>query len=273
MRTNAELVKILRTFNGANDISVNNPGIHTFDAEANWTLAALQLFKKSRNYILGERFISLKGYLLLEELNTLHSLNITKSLVQISISHEAVDFVFDELNVDRFIKQLESKSFGVDELFWATLNTDDVVNLPGGFTKKFLTKDNQTYMTTRFTVWLRDKNPPIPCRSAYFRRWICVFGSEDLPDLVNVHHLYVNKLLSSFDFAAVQCLLEHVYNRTYFPTEDYLFDLEKYSQLPHVSFRKVISVNSVFQVRFHNDKVNNLDSNLKNIKLPKISYW
>ena len=43
-------MKILKTFNGANDISVNKPGVHTFNSEANWTLAALELFKKSKNF-------------------------------------------------------------------------------------------------------------------------------------------------------------------------------------------------------------------------------
>ncbi|KAE9554780.1 hypothetical protein FO519_001977 [Halicephalobus sp. NKZ332] len=240
LRTNAELVKILKTFNGANDISASKPGIHTYNSEANWTLAALNLFKN-------------------KELNTLHSLNITKSLVQVSISREAVNYVFDELNVDVFIKQLELKEFGVDELFWATLNTDEVVNLPGGFMRKHLIQNNQTYMATRFTVWVREKNPLIPCRSKFFRRWVCVFGAEDLPNLIHLYHLYVNKLLSNFDFAAVTCLLEHVYNQTYFPIGNHSLDLKKYSQLPHI--------------KLHSQKINSLDQHHQYDDSSTFSYW
>ncbi|KAE9547055.1 hypothetical protein FO519_009733 [Halicephalobus sp. NKZ332] len=219
LRTNAEVVKILKAFNGANDIAANNPWDYTFNTNANWTLAALDLFKNKK-------------------LNTLRPLRITKSLVQVSISRAAVDYVFDKLNIGPFVKKLELKGYGVDELFWATLNANEVVNLPGGFTRKYLTRKIQTYTVTRYTMWKVNKEPLIPCISKYFRNLICVFGVEDLPNLTNLHSMYINKLLPEFDFAAATCLLENVYDRTYFPTENYSFDVEKYTQLRHVRFHK-----------------------------------
>uniref|UniRef100_A0A914Y1D6 Uncharacterized protein n=1 Tax=Panagrolaimus superbus TaxID=310955 RepID=A0A914Y1D6_9BILA len=54
-----------------------------------------------------------------------------------------------------------------------------------------------------------------------------------------MHHLYVNKLMGEFDFAAVQCLAERVYNRTYL-SQNYSiiknFDDSAYRNLPHVRY-------------------------------------
>lgn len=77
------------------------------------------------------------------------SLNVTKSLVQVSISREAVEFVLDELNVTKFIEKLEERQFGVDELFWGTLNADNALQLPGGFTRNCLVNDTKVFMATR----------------------------------------------------------------------------------------------------------------------------
>lgn len=72
------------------------------------------------------------------------SLVITKGLGQAMISREAVDFLLDILNLDGFIKALETNvSYGMDEHFLSTLNSDDRLRIPGGFTRKCLTK-NQT---------------------------------------------------------------------------------------------------------------------------------
>ncbi|KAE9546927.1 hypothetical protein FO519_009861, partial [Halicephalobus sp. NKZ332] len=86
-----------------------------------------------------------------KRLNTLESIKVTKSLAQVSISREAVDYVFDELNFHSLIRKLELKQFGVDETFWATLNTNDILNLPGGFTTKFIEQKIRNYMVARYT--------------------------------------------------------------------------------------------------------------------------
>ncbi|KAE9546556.1 hypothetical protein FO519_010232 [Halicephalobus sp. NKZ332] len=161
-------------------------------------------------------------------------IKVTKSLVQVSISREAVDYVFENLNVGPLIKQLELKVFGIDKLFWGTLNSNEIINLPGGFTRKYLEHKIPTYMITRYTIWEIDTKPRIPCESEFFRRWVCIFGVEDLPDITHLYNLYVNKLLSKFDFAAATCLLEHVYNNTYFPVGNHPLNVEQYAQLHHV---------------------------------------
>uniref|UniRef100_A0A7E4VVT0 Glycosyltransferase family 92 protein n=1 Tax=Panagrellus redivivus TaxID=6233 RepID=A0A7E4VVT0_PANRE len=225
LRTNAELVKLFKAFHGANDISASIPGNHTYAVKANWTYAALKLYKHDQ----FNRLQTSSG--------ALPTLHVTKSLVQVSISRDAVDFVFEELNVDRLVRRLEQRHFGVDELFWGTLNADDGLQLPGGFTQKCLVKRSKVYMATRFTVWLNEKNPPIPCKSDFFRRWVCVFGVEDLYNLSQMHQIYVNKLLPEFDYAALTCLLENVYNRTYNIANTagrVNFDIRPYIQLPHV---------------------------------------
>uniref|UniRef100_A0AC34QT13 Uncharacterized protein n=1 Tax=Panagrolaimus sp. JU765 TaxID=591449 RepID=A0AC34QT13_9BILA len=221
IKTNAEIVKILKIYNGANDIAANQPGKHTWDQFLNWTIGGLQLF----------------NYHAFNDIHHSKNLELTKSLVQVSISRAAVDFVFDELNVELFIRQLERKGFGVDELFWATLNVDETINLPGGFTRQCLEQNFSSKTSTRLTVWIKERTPSIPCKSGYFRRWICVFGIEDLPNLIDAPQFYANKLMSEFDFAAVTCLQEKIYNRTFFGNEATL-NVQDYEILPHVRYHK-----------------------------------
>lgn len=91
-----------------------------------------------------------------EELNSkkdgngqLLSLNLTKSFVHVSISRAAVEFVLTQMNVEKFIAKMEEGGYGVDELFWGTLNSNDEIGLPGGFTQHCLKKGKRVSLITR----------------------------------------------------------------------------------------------------------------------------
>uniref|UniRef100_A0AC34QCH4 Phage major capsid protein n=1 Tax=Panagrolaimus sp. JU765 TaxID=591449 RepID=A0AC34QCH4_9BILA len=67
----------------------------------------------------------------------LASLRIVKSLVEITLSRSAADYILDELNVTTFIKTLEQAKYGMDEDFMGTLNANEIIGMPGGFTLQF----------------------------------------------------------------------------------------------------------------------------------------
>lgn len=61
---------------------------------------------------------------------------LTRSMVQNVMSRAAIDFIFDKLNLDITIKQLNSYPWTVDEYLVSSLNSNDNIQLPGGFTRK-----------------------------------------------------------------------------------------------------------------------------------------
>lgn len=59
-----------------------------------------------------------------------------------------VNFMISELDLTKFLLQLEGL-FGVDELFIATINADDNLKAPGGFTYECLDRGISTTDITR----------------------------------------------------------------------------------------------------------------------------
>lgn len=66
----------------------------------------------------------------------------TKSLNLVTLSYAAVDFVLNRLNTDIFIDRLETAKYGMDEIFFSTLNSN-LEDMPGGYTTHCLKKENR----------------------------------------------------------------------------------------------------------------------------------
>jgi len=64
---------------------------------------------------------------------------------------------------------------------------------------------------------------------------------EDLNRLRQRPELFANKFMPAFDYGALSCWLEHIYNRTHFgsrsPTLE--LDLDYYADLPHVRYHRM----------------------------------
>jgi hypothetical protein len=75
------------------------------------------------------------------------------------------------------------------------------------------------------------------CNSHHSRHAICVFGVEDLAEhIARYPHLFVNKIMPEFDFAAVVCWYERLFNRTHIdPPTTARLDPSFYLDLTHVS--------------------------------------
>nr|CAD2172055.1 unnamed protein product [Meloidogyne enterolobii] len=116
LRTNAELVRIFKAYNGTNDIATKNIVKNTVVKSLDWSLKGLRLYRNENAYP-----------------PNIKQLNHTKSLNLIVLSRAAVNFTLKQLNVYPFIDQLEKSRYGMDEVLYSTLNSN-LPDFPGGFT-------------------------------------------------------------------------------------------------------------------------------------------
>jgi len=133
------------------------------------------------------------------------------------------------------LAQLETGACFVDEIFFQTLSATDELRAPGGFTHECLDRGYTSAYVTRFGVWLKNNTR---CHSKFARHFVCIFGLEDLvPNLKGSHSLFANKMLPSFDFGAIGCWHEEMFNRTHFKRGIGRLDANVYLRLPQVRFQ------------------------------------
>ncbi|KAH7718260.1 Protein F26D2.3 a [Aphelenchoides avenae] len=214
IKTTQELVQILKWLNGANDVEIYPvPLDRGVDFNADWSFAGLNLFKNASR-------------------NANHSLTLTYGLDESAVSRAAVEFVVNELNVTKFLQQVNT-DHGADELVLPTLDSADALGLPGGFTLECIRRNIWVPGVTRYTMWMQPAN----CGNGIMRHNLCVFGTGDLPRLVNLPHLSVNKLMPEFDFGASVCLHELMFNRTYLNRTLSRLNHDLYAKLPQVRYQ------------------------------------
>jgi hypothetical protein len=96
------------------------------------------LFKKSKSFILESR-------------NSHKKINFSKGYAVGSLSRAMVEFMLNELNLTKFLAQLENGMYAVDEQLLSTLQADDEIQTPGGFTQKCNDDGYGTDCITRYS--------------------------------------------------------------------------------------------------------------------------
>ncbi|CAJ0576473.1 unnamed protein product, partial [Mesorhabditis spiculigera] len=137
-------------------------------------------------------------------------------LVQSLISRAAIDFLINTVSLDGYLGQHfeDTYSYGIDERFLATLQQTDVLKLPGGMTSRCLKDGHPTQKIIRYSNWDCSADAHL-CASGKSRHCICLLGIEELPTIAGYPFLVANKMMPSFDYAAISCVGELLYNRTY----------------------------------------------------------
>lgn len=156
MKTNQELIRIFTLYNGTNDVSAQFPPLKRIRSDINWSFKHLNLFKNSIQFLI----IDSANSKYLETRNTRpHNhqppiLQFAKSLAQVALSREAVDYMLDEMNLDTLMDALEWDVHGVDEQLIGTLNSNDAVEMPNGFTLQCLKKgyEAESLMRCEYTL-------------------------------------------------------------------------------------------------------------------------
>uniref|UniRef100_A0A1I7RQB4 Glycosyltransferase family 92 protein n=2 Tax=Bursaphelenchus xylophilus TaxID=6326 RepID=A0A1I7RQB4_BURXY len=221
-KTNREMVQIFKWLNGTNDISITKGFEHRVDWNLTWTVNRIPVFKNDSKY--HQKFAQ----------NDL-KISFAKGDNEMAVSREAIDFIFNEMNVESFVHKINRPGvFGVDELVFPTILSMPELNVPGHYTQECVEyRKMNPYITRRSNFGEKSR-----CNSKKFRHRICIYGVEDLRDHVhNTPYININKLMPSFDFNPIVCELESLYNRTYIqPFDEKSLDKQFYEELPHVRY-------------------------------------
>lgn len=151
MRTNYDLVQILKRFNGANDIMIHNAPMYRVNKDLNWTFAGLNIFRNSNliTCILSFKNLGTKNL----NNGSSPSLKWAKGDFQSTLSKAMVDYMLKELNVSKFMTQLEGP-FAIDEIFIPTLQATEELNIPGGFTHSCIDRELNVDHVTRYRNYI-----------------------------------------------------------------------------------------------------------------------
>ncbi|KAK5967471.1 Core-2/I-Branching enzyme [Trichostrongylus colubriformis] len=76
------------------------------------------------------------------------------------------------------------------------------------------------------------------CHSKQYRHAVCIYGVEDLAWVAKSPKLIANKMMPSFDYGAIDCMHELMFNRTYLGQEDQKWNMTLYENLPGVLYNK-----------------------------------
>nr|CAD2185396.1 unnamed protein product [Meloidogyne enterolobii] len=220
-KTNAEMVRILNLLDGANDIEI----CVNSDADERIRYYLINLYD-SKNRGESQNIFGI---------NLPKILTISKGYSAASLSRAFVDFIINELNLEKLLEQLNKAEFGVDEHLWQSLSISDNLNAPGGFTEQCYDFGYTTPFITRYALWGSTN-----CLSGSIRHDVCVFGLEDLTseNIFNIPHLFINKMMPGYDFGVIKCWHKKLKERQKIKSERKL-NLEYYKNWPQTIYNQM----------------------------------
>ncbi|XP_069119179.1 beta-1,3-galactosyl-O-glycosyl-glycoprotein beta-1,6-N-acetylglucosaminyltransferase-like [Argopecten irradians] len=185
LRTNLELVRILKTLNGSNHIQ----GILKRANTDRWEKAGLPP----------------------------HDIRPIKGSMHIVAIRAFVEYALHNPIALEFLEWTKHTSFP-EETFFSSLHYNAHLNVPGAFKGSLEEVDDGAYFG-RFVNWLNwidgtDKfKSEFDCKGKFIHG-ICVFGVRDLPLIISRPELFVNKLYRYYQPYAFDCMEELLFNRT-----------------------------------------------------------
>ncbi|XP_077997922.1 N-acetyllactosaminide beta-1,6-N-acetylglucosaminyl-transferase-like [Glandiceps talaboti] len=192
LKTNREIVQILKEFQGKNIIMSHH-------------LTKMRLYPNRQKY---KYFIS-RGIVKNSKIPKTEPKPfdgpIFKGELHVALTRDFVNFVLhSKIARDWFVWL--NDTLCPDEYFYQTLSR--LPGVPGG--REFVKIDRVIDQIVRAKIWRGTCN-------GKFVRYICVYGWKDLPSLVRRPYLFANKFHANFDSVTLECLEELIYNRTYSP--------------------------------------------------------
>ncbi|XP_029646874.1 N-acetyllactosaminide beta-1,6-N-acetylglucosaminyl-transferase-like [Octopus sinensis] len=215
LKTNAELVEILKVYNGANDIE-GITGKRMLPERYQYRHAIYFSRKDETSYI--KRTNKRKT-------PPPHKITIVKGSAYGVFSKSFVQYILFDKRARDLLQWMQDIS-SPDEYYWATLNHLQInkhLNTPGGYKGDPNTKP---WLAT-YAGW-REKGDPC------FGRWvrnICVFGIGDILYLTEKKHLFANKFYVNQQPLALDCMEEWLLKKACKPLD---LDLSYYKGLPFI---------------------------------------
>lgn len=200
LKTNLEMVKILKIYNGANDIE----GISSYNRQMP------SRFKFSYKY--GNGTFKRMG---LKNKTLPYNATMVKGSAYGIFSRAFVHYIIHDQRAKDILDYMRDVK-SPDEYYWATLNHNEVLKAPGRFNGNPETKP---WMAVYASWGGKDK-----CHGKYVRG-VCVFGVADLNELVSKKEFFANKFYFDYQYFALDCLEEYIFNRTFvnLPFETYYY--------------------------------------------------
>lgn len=200
LRTNYELVKILKIYNGSNDID----GTVKRANKERWE---------------GKPKLP-------------YNIRYVKGSVHIVASRGYVDYVLHNKIADDILNWTAGVQVP-DEMFFATINHNPSLNVPGSNKGEPETDCRIKPFLTRFKNW-GDHVFNWKCHGKRVRQ-ICIFGIGDLPLLASRQEMFANKFHFDYQPYTYQCMDELIFNRT---RDEYFnqlkFNTSKYQSLEFI---------------------------------------
>ncbi|XP_077980194.1 N-acetyllactosaminide beta-1,6-N-acetylglucosaminyl-transferase-like [Glandiceps talaboti] len=192
LKTNLEIVQILKEFQGRNNVM-------SFIFLKSDVLSERHKFK----YVISSGTVKQSGERKTE--SKPFDGPTFKGELHVALTREFVNFVLYSNIAFEWFAWL-SDTLCPDEFFYQTLSR--LPGVPGGY--EFVKEDTMIDEVVRAKIWHG------PCNGKIVRE-ICVYGWKDLPSLVGRPHLFANKFHADFDSVTLECLEELINNRTYNP--------------------------------------------------------
>ncbi|KAL5005598.1 hypothetical protein ScPMuIL_016756 [Solemya velum] len=211
LKTNEEIVKILKIYNGASDIE----GITGKRMIAS-------RFRFEYDYIYGNN--STKPSIVKTNRRKSpppHNITVVKGSAYGVFSRSFVEYIINDQRAKDFLNWCRSV-FSPDEYYWATLHHNPHLHIPGSYSG---VPDKKPWLAV-FAAWAgADK-----CDGRFVRQ-VCVFGVGDLRRLVLKKELFANKFYLDFQPLALRCMEEWLFNKTQHMDS---LDLQYYRDLPFI---------------------------------------
>ncbi|XP_061192206.1 beta-1,3-galactosyl-O-glycosyl-glycoprotein beta-1,6-N-acetylglucosaminyltransferase-like [Saccostrea echinata] len=181
LRTNYELVKILKIFNGSNE----GEGI-------------LKRVNKDRWAYAGQ---------------PPHKIRPIKGAVHVTVNRKFVEYAINNPVAKDFLAWVQKTGPVPDETFFPSLIHNPHLGIPGSFKGQVETDYSvKKPFLSRFKSWSGAPNY-WPCHG-YFVRGICIFGLGDLPLLARRPEFFANKFHIDHEPHTLLCLDQLLFNRT-----------------------------------------------------------
>lgn len=209
LKTNAEIVQILKIYNGANDIEgIYGYAIHRYRFENEYKEINHTKVQRTgrKNPPPPHDMAIIRG--------SAYGV-FSRDFVQYAVTHQAA---IDLLEWSR-------NTYSPDEHFWATLHhtySNPFMNPPGGYSGH----PNKKPWLAVYVKW-----GGVDHCYGVFKRGICIFGVADLPDLITRKEFFCNKFYLKLQPVALDCLEAWIQYKTECPAP---VDEEYYKSLPFI---------------------------------------
>ena len=212
LKTNLELVRLLKLFNGTNDIeSYPFPKHYLHRVESKHEVIAGKLTRVDTK----------------KSPFTFRKLELRKGCSYNTFSRAFVEWILTAELPRRFINWANDTD-SPDELVWATLNA--VPEAPGGY-PNLVTQNAKTFLS-REVIW---RWGPGYCYGKVIRG-VCTFSVGDFSWLSRRWELFANKFDPVYDHIVLDCIDEQLLKRRQEANPDSFIDWRRMRNLPHILY-------------------------------------